>query len=171
MRLLRDVTASFAGGVNDSVAQDEYLPHQAQVLVNARPSLLGNAVEWSDWAARLSAGYNFAADASYNESATYGAIEFYTSAGVQQIVAAFNDEMYYSTDGGVTFTQISGATGLDEEYWSFAIMTEGGSPILCAANGGSSAYQWDGTTWSTISGIPSVRFTIGAWAIGVRSSR
>ena len=59
MRLLREATKSFAGGVNDSVAQDEYLENQAQVLVNARPSLLGNALEWGDMAQRLSPTINY----------------------------------------------------------------------------------------------------------------
>jgi len=150
MRLLREGITSFAAGVNDSLASDEYRPDQAQVLVNMRPSLIGNALEWLDEGERLSVGWNFQQS---TDATCFGAIEYYTSLGVQQIVAFFSDAAYYSTDGGRTFTEI--ATGLDEAYWSFAIMTEGGNPVLCAANGGTNAYQWDGTTWSTIAGIPS----------------
>lgn len=156
MRLIREGITSFAGGVNDSASPDEYLAYQAQLLINARPSLLGNAAAWSDWAEPRSHAINFGSFATFRwyESGCFGATEFVLSDGTRQIVAIFDTAAYYSTNEGRDWTAISGATGFDEQHWSFAVVYEGGSPILCAANGGSSAYQWDGTTWSTISGIP-----------------
>lgn len=152
MRLLREAQTSFARGVNDSSAPDEYYPDQAQVMINGRPSFQGNAAE------RMAGQYLLASRQNWTSlaaSTCYGAIEFYTAAGVQQIVAAFDDAMYFSTDGGATFTQITGATSLREDYWSFVIYREGSSNVLCSANGGTNSYQYDGTTWATISNIPS----------------
>jgi len=151
MRLLREVQTSFARGVNDSAAPDEYSPDQAQVMINGRPSFQGNAVERMAGQYELSSPTNWT---SVDGSTCYGAIEFYTAAGAQQIVAAFDDAMYVSTDGGSTFSAIAGATSLTEEYWGFAIIREGAANVLCCVNGGTNSYQYDGTTWATISNIP-----------------
>jgi len=62
------------------------------------------------------------------------------------------DKMYTSTNEGATWTQR--ATGLTESFWSLVIMREGSNNVLCAANGGTNSYQWNGSTWAAISNIP-----------------
>lgn len=150
MELIRDFSQSFALGVNDSTSPQDYNPHEVQVLINGRPSLHGGAIE-----TLLEPLVIGGQEPALTADMCWGAIEFYTAAGVQQLIAAFDTSMYFSTDGGATWTVITSATSLREDYWSFVIIREGAANVLCCANGGSASYQYDGTTWATISNIPS----------------
>lgn len=150
-----DRQTSFARGMNDAAAPMEYRPDEVELLLNARVSFDGQSIERRD-------GSRKTHDAALNSSAQcYGGIEFVTTGGTQQLVAFFGDTMYTSTDEGATWT--SQATGLDTDEWSLVIMREGSTNVLCAANGGTNAYQWDGTTWSTITGIPSGVKYLAVW--------
>ena len=146
MRLQREDSASFAGGVNDASAPDEYLPNQVQSLVNVRVSPRGNTLE-------VLRGHEVLKSGVSSTSQLYGLIEFPLANGTIQWVRFVDDEAEYSTDEGATWTTISGATGLTEEYWSLVIYREGSVNVLCCANGGTNTYQYDGTTWATISNI------------------
>jgi hypothetical protein len=82
----------------------------------------------------------------------FGAIEYHTAAGAQQLVVFMDAKMYTSTDEGVSW--VERASGLTQDHWSLVIMREGAANVLCAANGGTNSYQWDGSTWAAISNIP-----------------
>ena len=151
MQLISDGVTSFSGGVNDSVAPDEYLPNQSQVMINCRPDERGMTAAELTLPVQIGDG----AGGAPSTNNPFLLKSFYTAAGAQITVAIFDSTAYVSTDNGETYTIISGATGLDEQYWSAVVFREGSSNILCLANGGTSCYQYDGTTWSTISNIPS----------------
>lgn len=157
MQLAREVAASFAGGASDSLAPDEYAADQAQVMLNFAPSKLGHVARYVRGLRQLSIAHHF--DPA-DETVCFGAIEFYTAAGVRQIIASWGglnvgSALFLSTDGGVTFAPITGGAALEDDYWSFAIYREGSNNILAMANGGASAYQWNGSALSAISNIPS----------------
>lgn len=146
MQLLREVDEGFYYGMRTGVVDDEFRKGEVAFIMNARPSARGGVCQPIgdfEGVGRPTAGI------------PYGLVELTTAAGAKQLVEIVGDTAYYSTDEGANWSAIAGATGLREDYWSFAIYREGSSNVLCCANGGTSAYQYDGTTWSTISNIPS----------------
>lgn len=152
MLLQSEVAISFALGVNDATAPSEYQPQEVARLINGRVSRQGNSIK------RRGAGRSPHASASSSQSPVSaavpvdGGIEYTTAAGVQQVVIFTNGKMFTSLDEGATWTQQ--ATGLSAGKWSHVIIREGSANVLCCANGGTNSYQWDGTTWGTISNIP-----------------
>jgi len=150
-----DRQTSFARGMNDSAAPTEYRPDEVELLQNCRVSLDGRT-------ARRRNGTRRTHDAALNSAAQcYGLIEFTTTAGAQQLVTFMGTKMYTSTDEGVTWTEQ--ATGLTAAAWSCVIMREGSTNVLCCANGGTSSYQWDGTTWAVIANIPDDVKYLAVW--------
>lgn len=150
MRLIEQTTVSFSRGVNDSATAAQVQPDEAAVMLNWRIA--------PDGTAELRSGSKRAHAAALNSGAVCYFITkrpFVTAAGVVQWVAIFGDTGYYSVDEGVTWTAITGATGLRQDYWSSATMRVGASNYLYLANGGANGYKWDGATWSTIANFPS----------------
>jgi|TARA_Y100000310_G_scaffold24623_1_gene23643 hypothetical protein len=138
---------SFARGMNDTSAPTEYLPDECELVQNGRISFDGQTIERRGGSEKM---HSTALDSG---SQCYGAIEYHTAAaGVQQLVVFMGDKMYTSITEGATW--VEQASGLTEAYWSIVIMREGAANVLCCANGGTNSYQWDGTTWATISNIP-----------------
>ena len=145
-RIAVEQQLSFGRGMNDTAAPTEYRPDEFEALVNGRLSFDGQTVERRDGSVKLHASaLNSGAEA-------LGAIEYYTAANVQQLVLFVGDTMYTSEDEGVSWTQR--ATGLTTNQWDLVIMREGSANVLICANGGTNTYQWNGTTWATVSNIP-----------------
>jgi hypothetical protein len=144
----REQQLSFARGMNDTAAPTEYLPDECELLRNGRLSFDGQTVRRRGGSERLHTS-------ALNSGAQgYGGIEYFTAAGAQQLVVFMGDKMYYSTNEGATWTNPSGATSLTEAFWSLVIIREGAANVLCCSNGGTNSYQWNGSTWATISNIP-----------------
>ena len=162
-RIAVEQQLSFARGMNDTATPTEYRPDECELLHNGRISFDGQTV-------RRRGGSVKTHSAALNSAGVcYGAIEYHTAAGVQQLVVFIDDKAYTSTDEGVTWTEQ--ATGLTTGYWSLVIMRQGSANVLCAANGGTNSYQWNGTTWATISNIPNdvkylAVFNNRLWAAG-----
>lgn len=147
MKLVHAQQDSFARGVNDSAAVEELAPTEVRRLFDARLSLNGNGAQRRDGSKRTHAS-------ALNSGATvYGLGELVHLDGTQELVAFVGDTVYTSTDGGANWTQQ--ATGLPTDYWSIVTTDACGTPTLYAANGGTSIYSWDGTTWGTVANAPS----------------
>lgn len=144
---------SFAGGMNSLAAPAEFGPDELSYLLNG-------LLEQDGVTLTPRAGSKRTHATALNSGAQgWGAIEFHTAAGAQQLVVFAGDKMYYSTDEGATWTNPAGATGLATNYWSLVQMRVGSANYLCCANGASNVYYWDGSTWGTLAGAPSgVRF-------------
>ena len=147
-RMVKEQQLTFARGMNDTAAPIEYQDDECELLYNGRVSFDGQTVQ------RRGGSEKTHASALNSGGDGYGGIEYYTAAGQQQLVVFMGDKMYYSTDEGATWTNATGATSLTESFWSLVIMREGAANVLCCANGGTNSYQWNGTTWATISNIP-----------------
>ena len=145
-QMVKEQQLTFARGMNDTAAPIEYQEDECELLQNGRVSFDGQTVQ------RRGGSEKTPASALNSGGDGYGAIEYYTAAGAQQLVVFMGDKMYTSTDEGGTWTQR--ATGLTEAFWSLVIMREGSANVLCAANGGTNSYQWNGSAWSTIANIP-----------------
>ena len=145
-RMAVEQQISFARGMNDTAAPTEYQPNECELIQNGRVSFDGQTI------ARRGGSEKLHSSALDSGSQCWGAIEYYTAAGVQQLVVFMGDKMYTSITGGATW--VEQASGLTEAYWSLVIMREGSANVLCCANTGTNSYQWDGTTWATISNIP-----------------
>lgn len=137
---------SFARGMNDTAAPTEYRADECELLQNGRVSFDGNTVQ------RRGGSVKLHTSALNSGAQCFGGIEYFTAGGTQQLVVFVGDKMYTSIDEGVNW--VEQATGLTQAYWSLVIMREGAANVLCAANGGTNSYQWDGTTWVAISNIP-----------------
>lgn len=138
--------SSFARGLNDSAAPEEYARNEVSEMLDARLSLAGNG-------ATRRGGSKRTHSTALNTGATvYGLREFNPTGASVQLCAFVGDRFYTSTDGGANWTEQ--ATGLPTAYWSMVVTDACGSRVLYAANGGS-VYQWDGTTWSTLTNAPS----------------
>lgn len=145
-QMVKEQQLTFARGMNDTAAPIEYQEDECELLQNGRVSFDGQTVQRRGGSEKThSTALNSGGDG-------YGGIEYYTAAGAQQLVVFMGDKMYTSTNEGGTWTQR--ATGLTEAFWSLVIMREGAANVLCAANGGTNSYQWNGSAWATISNIP-----------------
>lgn len=148
MRLRTEATTSFEKGINDSATATRFRDGEAFALNNFRIAPDGSAeVRYGSrksHAAALGAG-----------GTCFGFTKrpFTTTAGVKQWIAFFGDTAYYSTNEGVTWTAI--VSLLRQDYWSLATMRVGGTNYLLCVNGGTTAYKWDGTTWSALANVPS----------------
>jgi hypothetical protein len=154
-------SSNFVLGTNDSGAPDEIREQEVSRLINGRVSLQGGSIirRGGTWSPN-----DAAVDAGFVSNLPVGAIEWELASGAKQIVVLnrFNRRLLYSDDGGVTWA-IGGAMGsgstVKDKRWSFAVVREGSQNTLCMAGGFTTSYQWDGSTLSAISGIPSgVRF-------------
>ena len=145
-RMVKEQQLTFARGMNDTAAPIEYQEDECELLYNGRVSFDGQTVQ------RRGGSEKTHASALNSGGDGYGGIEYYTAAGDQQLIVFMGDKMYTSTNEGATWTQR--ATGLTESFWSLVIMREGSNNVLCAANGGTNSYQWNGSTWAAISNIP-----------------
>ena len=147
MELLYERMTSFAGGENDSAPATSFKPDEATVIQNGRIGYEGY-VEVRKGSQRIHA------TALNSGAQCYGITTFITAAGVEQWVAFFGTAGYYSTDDGVNWTAITGATGLREDYWDFATIRVSTTNYLIGANGNTNTYKYDGTTWGTVANIP-----------------
>ncbi len=91
--------------------------------------------------------------ATPNAGTGYGGAKFTLANGTDLLVVICGAKAYKSTDKGVNWTEI--ATGLRQDYYSFATMRVGATNYLYMANGDSTIKKYDGTTWSTVANAPS----------------
>lgn len=144
--LTEQANLSFLSGMNDSAPATAMKDSEAALLLNYRVT--------PDGEAQVRYGSKRTHTTALNSGAQgYGAIAFKPTGGNAQWVVFAGDAAYYSADEGVTWTLITSA--LRQDYWDFAVMRKSGTAYLLCANGGTSSYKWDGTTWSAISGIRS----------------
>jgi len=139
---------SFARGMQDSAAPTEFQQDEVELLLNGRVSFVGNQIDRRKGSAKTHAS------ALNSGAQCYGATEFFTAAGAQQLCAFIGDKFYYSTNEGLTWTNPSGATSLSTAYWDTAQMRVGAANLLICTNGSTNIYKWDGTTWGTLSNEP-----------------
>ena len=139
---------SFARGMQDSAAPTEFQQDEVELLLNGRVSFIGNSIDRRKGSAKTHAS-------ELNSGAQcYGATEFFTAAGAQQLCAFIGDKFYFSANEGLTWTNPSGATSLSTAYWDTAQMRVGVANLLICTNGSTNIYKWDGTTWGTLSNEP-----------------
>ena len=139
---------SFARGMQDSAAPTEFQQDEVELLLNGRVSFIGNSIDRRKGSAKTHAS-------ELNSGAQcYGATEFFTAAGAQQLCAFIGDKFYFSANEGLTWTNPSGATSLSTAYWDTAQMRVGAANLLICTNGSTNIYKWDGTTWGTLSNEP-----------------
>jgi hypothetical protein len=139
---------SFARGMQDSSAPTEFQQDEVELLLNGRVSFIGNTIERRKGSARTHAS------ALNSGAQCYGAAEFFTAAGAQQLCAFIGDKFYFSANEGLTWTNPSGATSLSTAYWDIAQMRVGAANYLICTNGSTNIYYWDGSTWGTLSNEP-----------------
>lgn len=85
----------------------------------------------------------------------YGATWFTTAAGTSQIVVFIDAACWVSSDGGATWTDVTGANILANGFYDFAFMRVGSTNWLFAANGDTSIWRWNGTALSALPAAPS----------------
>mgnify|MGYP003635694111 CR=1 FL=1 len=147
MKALVEQQVSFARGMQDTSAPSEFRSDEVELLLNGRVSFLGNSIDRRGGSAKSHTS-------ALNSGAQgYGAKEFSTAAGAQQLCVFVGDKFYYSTNEGVSWTQA--ATGLSTAYWDMVQMRVGSANYLVCVNGSTNAYYWDGATWGTLSNAPS----------------
>lgn len=139
---------SFARGMQDSAAPTEFQQDEVELLLNGRVSFVGNQIDRRKGSAKTHAS------ALNSGAQCYGATEFFTAAGAQQLCAFIGDKFYYSTNEGAAWTNPSGATSLSTAYWDTAQMRVGAANYLICTNGSTNVYYWDGSTWGTLSNEP-----------------
>jgi hypothetical protein len=139
---------SFARGMQDSAAPTEFQQDEVELLLNGRVSFIGNSIDRRKGSAKTHAS------ALNSGAQCYGATEFFTAAGAQQLCAFIGDKFYFSANEGLTWTNPSGATSLSTAYWDTAQMRVGVANLLICTNGSTNIYKWDGTTWGTLSNEP-----------------
>lgn len=142
-RLLEEVTTSFLSGMQDSAPSTGFKPSEAAQLLNYRVTQNGEA--------EVRNGSTRTHTTALNSGAPgYGGYVFSTAGGTVQWIVFAGDSAYYSTDQGLSWTLI--ASGLRADYWDFATMQSGGVNYLYCANGSTTLYRWDGSSWATEAG-------------------
>ena len=114
--MVQEQQLSFARGMNDTAAPVEYKPDECELLQNGRVSFDGQTIE------RRGGSEKLHTTALNSGAQSFGAIEYHTAAGTQQLVVFMGDKMYTSINEGASWTQQ--ATGLTEAFWSLVIMRE-----------------------------------------------
>lgn len=145
-RLVEEITSDFSAGMFDSTASTRYPAASVALALNAR-------IE-PDGTIRRRSGTIKTHSAALEAATGFGAIEFTTAAGVDQLVVIFGAKAFMSTDKGATFGAAI-ATGLRTDYYSFATMRVGATNYLYMANGDTTVKRWDGSTWDTNPNAPS----------------
>jgi hypothetical protein len=148
MQAQAEQQVSFARGMQDSAAPTEFRKDEVELLLNGRVSFIGNSIDRRKGSAKTHAS------ALNSGAQCYGAAEFFTAAGAQQLCAFIGDKFYFSVNEGLTWTNPSGATSLSTAYWDIAQMRVGVANLLICTNGSTNIYKWDGTTWGTLSNEP-----------------
>lgn len=135
----------FRGGINLGASQDSVDPHELLQCTNARVLPSGAVQRRPGW--------------NKKHTTTLGAggpVLGVASLG-NQAVAIANGKLYWSTDGMVTWTQVTpGAGALSTTFQAdFATFLQPGNiPTLFIASGGA-LYTWDGTTLTYLVGTKS----------------
>jgi len=163
MRLLVEGDTTFALGMNDRAAPDEFQPGEVKLIENGRLSLVGNSVRRRMGAKHVVTSTPWNTSIGIDADRIKGGkfYEFTSSSRYHVVIAlaAGGETVYTSADYGATWTSrgtVSISAGIAP---SMVVMTEGGNQVLCIATGGADAYQLNNTTLTTISGIPaSTRF-------------
>jgi hypothetical protein len=143
--MIEELTTDFSRGMYDSVSPGRYPKASVRQIFNGRVQPDGS-VERRWGGIRTSA-------AVPNAGTGYGGSRFTTAAGTDQIIAICGAKAYKSEDYGTTWTEI--ATGLRQDYYTFAEMRVGATNYLFMANGDTTIKRWDGTTWDTVPNAPS----------------
>jgi hypothetical protein len=137
---------SFSRGMQDSAAATAYKQDECRLLQNFRVT--------TDGRAEVRLGTKRTHTTALNSGAQgYGGMQFVLAAGTIQWVVFVGDSMFWSDDYGATWTEE--VSSLREDYWSTATMRITSTNWLLSANGNTNSYDYDGTTWGTISNIPS----------------
>lgn len=144
--LVAETQTNWNMGMLDSVSVSKMPSDSASLILNGRIMPDASVIRRD--------GTQRTHSAALVASATgFGGKLFTTAAGVRQLVAFFATKAFRSVDYGATFAEI--ATGLRQDYYSFATMRVGSTNYLYAANGDTTIKQWNGTTWTTLSNAPS----------------
>jgi len=130
----------------DSVAPLRFPKASASLILNGRIN--------ADGSCQRRSGTIRTHPTALNAATGYGGVSFTTAAGVDQMIVFMGANAYKSTDKGATWAAAL-ATGLREDYYSFATMRVGATNYLSAANGDTTIKRWDGTTWDTVPNAPS----------------
>ena len=144
-RLISEATFDFSNGMWDSTAPARYPKAACRLIVNGRIQ--------SDGSVQRRSGSIRTSSAVANAAIGYGGSAFTTAGGTDQMIVILGKNAYSSTNYGATLTSI--ATGLREDYYSFATMRVGATNYLLMANGDTTIKRWDGTTWDTLPNAPS----------------
>lgn len=157
-----DATTDFSRGQIDDVALTRFPPNAAALILNGRIQ--------SDGTLERRDGTKRTHPTTLNASATgYGGYRFTSAAGTEQLVVFCGAKAFMSDDRGVTWAEE--ASGLRQDFYSFATMRVGASNYLFAANGDTTIKRWNGTTWDTLPNAPSgvkyiAVFNGRLWAFG-----
>jgi hypothetical protein len=151
-RLLSEETTDFSYGALDSAAPTAFPKTAVAALFNGRIQP-DSTVQRRPGTIRLSA-------ATLNAATGYGGAWFTTAAGVDQFVAIFGAQAFYSVDYGATWVPCLDGSGdaivaLRQDYYSFATMRVGTTNYLFAANGATTVQRWNGLVWDTLPNAPS----------------
>ena len=107
--------------MRDSAAPTEYKRSEVELLLNGRPSRVGNSIE-----PRL--GSRRTHENPINgDKRGWGAVEFANEARDLAIIAAVGDKWFLSDDSGQNWAAVPGAVNLDEAPWSFVRMRLAGA--------------------------------------------
>ncbi len=143
--LLNQETTNFSASMVDSAAATAIPRYAVAQIINGRLQPDGT-VKRRSGTIRTSA-------AAPNAGIGYGGSQFTTAAGTKMLISICGSVAKKSTDKGVTWTEI--ATGLRQDYYSFATMRIGATNYLFMANADTTIKRYDGTTWDTLPNAPS----------------
>ena len=124
--------------MRDSAAPTEYAVDEVALLLNGRPSRVGNSLTPRGGSKRTHA-------AALNAGAQgYGAIEYRTAARGQRLIAIAGTKWYQSADGGATWVELMTPDGIAADYWQLRLMRVGAHNLVLGANGGRNVVSWNG---------------------------
>ncbi|KKL14918.1 hypothetical protein LCGC14_2510810, partial [marine sediment metagenome] len=142
--LLNQETTNFSTGMVDSAAATAYPRFSVAQIINGRLQ--------PDGTIKRRSGTIRTSSAVANAGLGYGGSQFTLADGTDLIVAILGTKAKKSTDKGATWTEI--ATGLRQDYYSFATMRIGATNYLFMANADATIKRYDGTTWDTLPNAP-----------------
>lgn len=142
-----ELGTDFSRGMIDDVAATAYPRNCAASIINGRIQ--------PDGTCRRKPGSHRLHPTALNSGATsYGLIEYTTAGGTTQLINIVGTKFFYSVDGGVNWTDGTGANTLTSGYYTFATMEVAGVIWLFAANGNTSLWRWNGATLTATPNAP-----------------
>lgn len=140
----------FLGGVNRTFSEDLLKPNEVYSAQNARPGRYGS-FEKRSGSQRLHTSA-IASGATVN-----GVFQWTKTDGTDELVAVSGGNFYYKTLGATDFTEVSASISTSVAPTFVAYKDQTGTSSLYFVDG-SSMYKWDGSTLSTVSAAPTLKF-------------